>query len=123
MLTLLHFLVVAATFIVLSRVLPGFHVNGWGAAIFGAIILAVVNAIIRPILFVVTLPITILTFGLFLLIVNAIVLKITSAIVPGLGIDGWGPAIIGGIVFSIIGMIWKAITHEDQRTPKMAKAH
>jgi putative membrane protein len=123
MLTLLHFLVVAAVFIVLSRMLPGFHVSGWGAAIFGAIILAIVNAIIRPILFVVTLPLTVLTFGLFLLILNAIVLKITSALVPGIGIDGWGPAIIGGIVFSIIGMLWKAITHEDHRTPKMAKAH
>src|SRR5258708_4351728 len=118
MMTLLNFVVVAATFIILSRVLPGVHVTGWVPALIGAVILAIVNAIIRPILFIITLPITIVTLGLFPLVLNAIALKITAALVPGLSIDGWGTAIVAALIISIVGMIWKSITKE----PKPEKA-
>src|SRR5438045_2349024 len=117
MMTSLHFVVVAATFIILSRALPGVHVDGWVPALLGAVILAVMNAIVRPILFLITLPLTLITFGLFLLVLNAITLKLTSALVPGLAIDGWGTAIVAALILSIVGMLWKSITRE----PKTAK--
>lgn len=112
MMTVLYFLVIAATFVVLSRVLPGLHVTGWGPAIFGAIILALVNAILKPILFILTLPLTIITLGLFLLVLNAIMLKITAALVPGLDVDGWGTTIVASLILSIVSMIWKSMTRE-----------
>lgn len=115
MMTLLYILVMGATFVLLSRVLPGIRVEGWAPAIVGAIVLAVVNAIIRPILFVLTLPLTILTLGLFLLVLNAITLKIASALVPGLGVDGWMTAIVAALVLSLVGMVWKAATKDGDR--------
>ena len=114
MMTLLYFLVIAATFIVMSQALPGLHVTGWGAAIFGALILAIVNAILKPILFILTLPLTIITLGLFLFVLNAITLKITAALVPGLSIDNWGTAILAALILSLVGMIWKAMTKEKK---------
>jgi putative membrane protein len=115
MMTLLYFFVIAATFIVLSRTLPGFTVTGWGPALFGALILAIVNAILKPILFILTLPLTILTLGLFLLVLNAIMLKITAALVPGLSVDGWGTTILASLILSIVSMIWKAMTKDSKR--------
>jgi putative membrane protein len=110
----LHFLVVAATFLVLSRVLPGLHVTGWVPALLAALILAVVNAVIRPILFVLTLPLTILTLGLFLFVLNAAMLLFTAWIVPGLSVHGWGTAILAALVLSIVGMLWKSLTRDDR---------
>ena len=71
---LLYFLVMAAVLLSLSRILPGFRVDGWVPAIFAAIVLALVNTVVKPILFVLTLPLTILTLGLFLIVLNAIML-------------------------------------------------
>lgn len=112
--TLLYLLVIAATFVGLSQVgLIG--VRDWWSAIFGAIILAVVNAIVKPILFVLTLPLTVVTLGLFLLVLNAIMLKLTAAIVPGLDVGGWGSTIIAALILSAVGMIWKAVMKEEKK--------
>ena len=89
--------------------------SGWGPALFGAIILAVVNAIVKPILFVLTLPLTLVTLGLFLLVLNALMLKLTAAIVPGLSVGGWGSTIIAALILSAVGMIWKAATKEEKK--------
>jgi len=113
--TLLYFVVMAATFMGLSKIMPGFHVTGWVPAVFGAVILAIVNAIVKPILFVLTLPLTILTLGLFLLVLNALMLKLTTAIVPGLSVDGWFTTIVAALILSAIGMIWKAATKKEKK--------
>lgn len=114
--TLLYLLVIAATFMGLSQVMPEIRVSGWGPALFGAVILAVVNAIVKPILFVLTFPLTIVTLGLFLLVLNAIMLKLTAAIVPGLSVGGWGSTIIAALILSAVGMIWKAATKEEKKS-------
>lgn len=111
---LVYFVVMAATFMGLSRVLPGFHVSGWIPAIFAAVILAVVNTIVKPILFVLTLPFTIATLGLFLLILNALMLGLTAWIVPGIRIDGWGTTFIAALILSAVGMVWKGIAREER---------
>jgi putative membrane protein len=112
---LLYFLVVAAAFMGLSQVLPGFHVTGWGPAILGAVILAVVNTIVKPILFVLTLPLTIVTLGLFLIVLNAIMLRLTAWLVPGIAIDGWMTTIVAALALSLVGMIWKSATKENPK--------
>ena len=76
---ILYFLVIAAAMLGLSRLLPGFQVDGWGPAIIAAIVLALVTAIVKPILFVLTLPFSILTLGLFLFVLNAMMLWLTAA--------------------------------------------
>src|SRR5881396_2970788 len=106
--TLLYFVVMAAAFMGLSQVLPGFKVTSWVSALFGAVILAVVNTVVKPILFVLTLPFTILTLGLFLLVLNALMLKLTAWIVPGLRVDGMGTTLIAALILSAVGMVWKA---------------
>ncbi len=109
----LHFLVVAATMMVLSRVLPGFRVDGWGPAIIGALVLALVNAIVRPLLFLLTLPLTIVTLGLFLFVINALMVFLTAALVPGFHVSGFGAALLASLVLSLVGMLWKAATRDS----------
>jgi len=106
----LYFLLMAVTMLVLSKVLPGFQVNGFGPALIAALVLGILNAIVKPILFVLTLPFTILTLGLFLLVLNGIVLWLTAALVPGFKIPGgFGTTIIAALVLSVMSMIWKAV--------------
>lgn len=112
---LLYFVVMAAAFMGLSQVLPGFHVTGWIAAIFGAVILAAVNTLVKPVLFVLTLPFTLVTLGLFLLVLNALMLGITAWIVPGISVDGWGTTFVAALILSAVGMAWKAIAREEKQ--------
>lgn len=85
-----------------AYIVPGFHVADFMSALLAAIVLGVVNTFIKPILKLVTLPITIITLGLFSFVINAVVLFMVSYVVPGLKIDGWMAAILGAIVLSIV---------------------
>jgi putative membrane protein len=107
---ILYFLVIAAAMMALSRILPGFHVTGWVPALLGAVVLGAANAILKPILFVLTLPFTILTLGLFLFVLNALMLWITALIVPGFSVNGFLPTLLASVILSLVGMIWKAAT-------------
>lgn len=107
---LLYFLVMAAAMLGLSRILPGFKVEGWVPAIFGAIVLALVNAIVKPILFVLTLPFTILTLGLFLFVLNMITLWIAAKLVPKFEVSGLATTFIASLILAAVSMLWKAAT-------------
>ena len=107
---ILYFVVMAAAMLCLSRILPGFQVNGWVPALFASLVLAAVNTIVKPILFVITLPLTILTLGLFLLVLNAMMLWITSKLVPGFSVNGFGTMVIASLVLAAVGMAWKMVT-------------
>jgi putative membrane protein len=109
---ILYFFVMAAAMLGLSHFLPGFHVTGWGPAIIAAIILALLNVLLRPILWLLSLPFILLTLGLFLFIINAIVLWITAAFVPGFRIDGLLPALLASLILSLVSMLWKSVTKE-----------
>ena len=113
--TLLYFLLMAAAFMLLSRILPGFHVTGWGPAILGAVILAVVNTIVKPVLFVLTLPFTIVTLGLFLLVLNALMLGLTAWLVPGISIAGFGTMFLASLILSVVGMVFKGMTKSERK--------
>ena len=115
--SVLYFLVIAAAMLVLSRLLPGFEVSGWGAAIVAAIVLAVVNTIVRPVLFVLTLPFTLVTLGLFLFVLNAFMLWLTAALVPGFRVHGFGTTLLASLALSLVGMLWKSLT---RRAPPAA---
>ena len=88
---------------VAAQVLPGIHVDGPWAAMVAALLLGLVNATLRPILLLLTLPITILTLGLFALVVNGAILALVAGLVKGIHVDGFGSAVLGGILISLVG--------------------
>ncbi|KAA9346049.1 phage holin family protein [Adhaeribacter soli] len=104
-------LLLTAVAVVLSAyLLPGVNVAGFGTALIVALVLAVLNAIVRPILVLLSLPITFLTLGLFLLVINALIILLADAIVPGFEVNGFIWALIFSIILSIITTIIDLIT-------------
>ena len=102
---LAHLILTAALLLLVANFVRGIQVEGLGSALFGAVVLGFVNAIIRPLMILFTLPLTILTFGLFLLVVNGMVLWLVGALVPGIRVQGFGPAFLGSLVLSILNMV------------------
>lgn len=96
------------------NVVPGFVYGGWLSLAIAAAVLGLLNAIVRPILWFITLPITVITLGLFLLILNAIMLELTAWLVPGFGIEGFGWAILGALVLSIISLFTDRIGRRNE---------
>jgi len=92
--------------LIITYLFPGImRVDGFYRALAVSFILGIVNAVIRPILIILTLPLTIFTFGFFLLIINGLMLGLVSYFVPGFYVSGLGGAIIGSILISIISWI------------------
>jgi putative membrane protein len=101
---LTHLIVTAALLLLVANFVRGVHVEGWGSALIGALVLGFVNAVVRPLMVFLTLPFTILTFGLFLLVVNALMLWLVAALVPGIRIQGFGPAFLGSLVLTLLNL-------------------
>ena len=94
----------ALSLLIVSRIIPGFEIKGFGTALIAVIIIGFVNATIGFILKILTFPITILTFGLFLLVINAVMLKFASLFVSGFIIRGFIPALLGAVVLALVNM-------------------
>lgn len=99
---LLTWLIATVALMITAYIVPGLLVTNFVSAAIASVILGLVNAIIKPILIVLTLPLTLLTFGLFLFAINAIVILIAGAITPGFVVGGFFPALIGSIVLTLI---------------------
>lgn len=99
-----HLLVSAALLLLVGNLVKGIKVDGWGPALLGALVLGLVNGFVRPVMVLLTLPFTIVTLGLFLLVVNAAMLWLVGAFVPGVSIRGFGAAFIGSILLSLLNM-------------------
>jgi len=114
---IIHWILNTLALFVVAYVVPGFYYRDWIALAIAAAVLGLLNTIVRPMLYVLTLPITIVTLGLFLIVLNAIMLKLTAAIVPGFAIDGWWWAILGALLLSIVSMVTNALvpSKEDKR--------
>jgi len=104
---LLHWVVTALAVWITSRVVPGFYVDGAGAALIAAVVIGLVNATIGLFLKIITFPLTILTLGLFWFVINAIMLELASAFVPGFHITTFGAAFIGAIVLTVVNTLLK----------------
>lgn len=101
-----------------SKIVPGFSVTDSTSAILASIVLGVVNTFIKPVLSFVTAPLSIVTLGLFGFVVNAVVLFIVSAVVPGFKVDGWTAAILGAVVLSIAGTILSTLLKDVAKLGK-----
>ena len=99
-----HLILTAALLLLVSNLVRGVHVQGWGSALIGALVLGFVNAVVRPLMVLLTLPFTILTFGLFLLVVNALMLWLVAALVPGIRVQGFGSALLGSLVLTLLNL-------------------
>lgn len=99
----------ALALLLTAYIVPGFHVADFTTAILAAIVLGVVNTFIKPILSFITAPLNLVTLGLFSFVINALVLFIVSAVVKGLTIDGWLPAILGAIVLTVVSTILNSV--------------
>jgi putative membrane protein len=106
---LAHLLLTAALLLLVANVVRGVEVEGWGSAFLGAIVLGLVNAFVRPLMVVLTFPLTILTFGLFLLVINALMLWMVGAMVPGIRVQGFGPALLGSLVLTLLNLAVAAL--------------
>jgi putative membrane protein len=99
---LVRWLVLTAAIIVASYLLDGIQVKGFFSAFFAAAILGVLNAFFRPILIILTLPINILTLGLFTFIINALLLKMASGVISGFDVRGFWTAVFGSVIISVV---------------------
>ncbi len=95
----------AVALVIVAYVLPGVHVASFTAAIVAALILGIVNAIVRPLLILLTLPVVLLTLGLFTLVINAITFYLVAHLGLGLAVDGFGSAFLGALVLSIVSFV------------------
>jgi putative membrane protein len=93
---------------VASKIVPGVTLDAWGTLLVAALLLGIVNAVIRPIILILTLPLTVLTLGLFILVVNGISLVLVAWVLPGFHVAGLGSAILGSIVVGLTS--WFAST-------------
>ena len=102
---IINILIMALAVVISAYLLPGVHVSSFLTAIVVAAVLGFISAFVKPILILLTLPVTIVTLGLFLLIINALIILLVSAIVPGFKVDGFWWALIYSIVLSIVSSI------------------
>jgi putative membrane protein len=91
--------------IIAAWLLPGIHITSNLSALLAGVILGFVNAIVRPVLFFLTLPLTLLTLGLFIFVLNAICFALTAWLVPGFSIDGFFSALVGALLVSVVSWI------------------
>lgn len=98
-------LINAAALMLTANLIDGIYVDGWGAVIIAAIILGIINAIIRPLLMLFTLPLNVLTLGLLTFVINGLMLKLTAAVVGGFDVVGLWPAIVGSVILSVVSTV------------------
>ncbi len=102
---LLHATIVGVALWLTAMIVPGVTFSSWGALAIAAVVLGLVNAIIRPILVILTLPFTVLTLGLFYLVVNGLAFGLAAAVVPGFQIASATSAILGALATSVISWL------------------
>jgi len=102
---LIRWLILTLAITVASYLMDGIHVSGFLSALGAAAILGILNAFFRPILLILTLPINVLTLGLFTFVINALLLKMVSGVISGFQVHGFWPAVFGSLVISLVSWL------------------
>lgn len=111
---LVSWLVNAAALYVTAWLVPGIEVSGGiGPLLLAALVIGLVNAVVRPVAVVLTLPITVLTLGLFYLVLNGLLFYLAAALTPGFALAGLWSAVLGALVMSVVGMVLHALVPGD----------
>jgi len=106
---LLNWVLSALAVWVVAQIVPGVHVSGVTAALIAALVIGFINATLGLVLKIITFPLTLLTLGVFWLVINAVMLELAAALVPGFQVRGFLAAFIGAIVLSLVNLLLKAI--------------
>ncbi|QPF76825.1 phage holin family protein [Roseateles sp. DAIF2] len=102
---LTRWLLLAGALLLVAALYPGVVVKSYGAALIAALILGLLNTLLRPVLVLLTLPVTVLSLGLFLFVINALMFWAAASILDGLTVTGFGAALIGSLIYSLCGML------------------
>lgn len=102
---LVRWLLLAAALLLVAHLYPGVVVQSFGAAMIAALVLGLFNAVLRPLLVLLTLPVTLLTLGLFLFIINALMFYFAASVLDGFSVRGFGAALIGSLIYSVCGLV------------------
>lgn len=106
---LLHWLLSTASLLIVAYLIPGIEIHGLGTALIAPIVIGLVNATIGFILKILTIPLTVLTLGLFWLVINALMLQLAAALVPGFYVSGFWSAFFGAIILSVVNMALRSL--------------
>ena len=109
---LFRWLTTSAAILATAYLLDGIYVSGFFSALLAAAVLGILNAVLRPLALLLTLPINILSLGLFTFIINALMLKMASGIIPGFGVYGFWTAIFGSLLISVISWLLNSFINE-----------
>ena len=105
MLYVIQIVITSLILLLMAKIVKGVEIDSWGSALFAAVILGLVNAFVKPAMVFLTIPLTVITLGLFLLVINALVLQLMAALSPGVRVSGFGQAILGSIVLTILNLL------------------
>ena len=121
---LIRFAITGVAVFIAAQIIPGIDLDTVGAGVFAAILLAMLNAVVRPILYFFSIPFIILTLGLFMVVINAILLQIVSGLVKGFHVTGFWPSFWGAVVISLISTVlnlwvseqgqWEIVTNRSK---------
>ena len=104
----------AASLFLVGSVIHGIELRGFGAAMIAALVLGLVNTLIRPILVILTLPVTLLTLGLFIFVINALLFLFVGNLLQGFVVQGFGAALLGSILYSVISWLLASLLLRDR---------
>jgi len=112
---LIRWLLLTISIILTSYLVDGIYVASFFSALFAALVLGILNALFRPVLIVITLPINILTLGLFTFVINALLLKMVSGVVPGFYVHGFWSAVFGSLIISLVSWLLSSFVSDRGR--------
>ncbi len=102
---IVRWLLLAAALLLVAYLYPGVTVRSFGSAMIAAFVLGLFNTLLRPILVLLTLPVTVITLGLFLFVINALMFYFAASVLDGFNVAGFGAALIGSVIYSLCGMV------------------
>lgn len=111
--TIARWLITTVAILIVPQIVSGVQVSGFGTALAAAIILGVLNAVVRPVLIILTLPLTVVTLGFFILVINALLFQLAGWLLPGLKIASFWSAFAGALIVSIVSWILSLAVVDD----------
>jgi putative membrane protein len=117
----IRWLILTAAIIAASYLIDGIRISGFFSAFCAAAVLGILNALFRPILFILTLPINIMTLGLFTFVINALLLKMASGVIPGFDVHGFWSAVFAALIISGVNWILSSFINEQGRIARVEK--
>ncbi|HEX8373370.1 MAG TPA: phage holin family protein [Chthoniobacterales bacterium] len=112
---LLRWLITALSVLVAAKLLDGVTYTSFGALLLAALILGLLNALVRPLLLLLSLPFILVTMGLFILVVNAAVLKLTSGLTPGFQVEGFWTTVFGALIISAVSWALSSVFQDEEK--------